>query len=82
VNIHHETGLVVPPADSAALADAMNRLAGDNALAKTMGTAARGRFEAHFTAAQMARAYTAIYRRVAAGFSGNAQTLADDFQTR
>jgi O-antigen biosynthesis rhamnosyltransferase len=64
VNIHNETGLVVPPADSAALAEAMNRLISDSVLAKAFGSAARLRFEERFTAAQMAKAYVEVYRGI------------------
>lgn len=39
-----EIGILVPPGDSAALADAMQRLAGDPALRKRMGDAARQRY--------------------------------------
>jgi glycosyltransferase involved in cell wall biosynthesis len=65
VNIHNQTGLVVPPADSAALANAMNRLGNDADLAKTFGNAARQRFEERFTATQMAKAYMDVYRKIA-----------------
>ena len=39
-----ETGILIPPGDSAALADAMHRLASDPALRKRMGQAARARY--------------------------------------
>src|SRR5689334_9906497 len=39
-----ETGILIPPRDSAALADAMQRLAADPALRKQMGAAARQRY--------------------------------------
>ena len=39
-----ETGILIPPRDSAALADAMQRLAADPALRKQMGDAARRRY--------------------------------------
>ena len=52
---HGETGLLVPPGDPAALAAALLRLVGDAALRMTMGTAGRRRYEAGFTAAEMAR---------------------------
>jgi rhamnosyl/mannosyltransferase len=67
VNRHEETGLVVPPADPAALAAAMQRLWDNPELARRMGEAARRRFDAEFTAARMAERYAALYRRVLDG---------------
>lgn len=69
VNRDGETGFVVPPADPAALAEAMTRLAGDPALAARMGAAARRRFEALFTAEAMGAAHLALYRRLASSTS-------------
>ena len=43
VNRDGVTGLVVPPADPAALRDAVNRLIADPELRRSMGTAARAR---------------------------------------
>lgn len=43
-----ETGLLVPPGDPAALAAAVNRLLGDDALRERMGRAARARYETRF----------------------------------
>jgi glycosyltransferase involved in cell wall biosynthesis len=45
-----KTGLLVPPRDPAALAGAMRRLAGDPALAETLGRNARKRIESDFGA--------------------------------
>ena len=64
VNIDGETGLVVPPADSAALAAAMQRLWDDPDLAARMGGRARQRYEELFTAEVMGAAYAALYRRL------------------
>jgi len=64
VNIDGETGIVVPPADPAALRAAMRRLQDDPALAAQMGARARARFESLFTAQQMGEAYLALYRKV------------------
>ena len=64
VNIDGETGLVVPPADSAALAAAMQRLWDDPDLAARMGGRARQRYEELFTADVMGAAYAALYRRL------------------
>jgi colanic acid/amylovoran biosynthesis glycosyltransferase len=42
---HEETGLIVPPADPTALADALVRLAADAGLRARLGTAARALVE-------------------------------------
>jgi rhamnosyl/mannosyltransferase len=61
VNVHEETGLIVPPADSKGLREAMRRLAGDAELAAQMGTKARERFERLFTASRMGERYAQLY---------------------
>ena len=55
-------GLVVPPGDARALADAMIRLAGDPARVARMGEAARARLSQGFTTAQVAEKFVALYR--------------------
>ena len=64
VNIDGDTGLVVPPSDSAALRAAMDRLHADPGMAQRMGTSARRRYEALFTGAVMGERYAEIYQRV------------------
>ena len=64
INIAGETGLVVPPANPPALADAMRRLWEDPAAAAEMGRRAALRFEQLFTADDMARAYAEVYRKL------------------
>ncbi|MFI4940068.1 MAG: glycosyltransferase [Burkholderiales bacterium] len=64
VNINGVTGLVVPPNDPAALRSAMQRIGTDGKLAAGMGRQARERFEALFTADQMAQSYVSLYRQV------------------
>jgi glycosyltransferase involved in cell wall biosynthesis len=59
------TGLLVAPGDSAALAQAMTRLASDPALVERMGTAARRRFESEFRADVVIDRIEAVYRRQA-----------------
>ena len=54
VNLHGETGLVVPPKDSRALAAAINQLANSRELIQRYGKAARKRFEQEFTLDKMA----------------------------
>ncbi len=61
-----ETGLLVPPNDPAALAAALLRLVQDAALRKSMGVAARRRYESQFTAAIMARSVETWVRHVLA----------------
>lgn len=64
VNQHGVTGLVVPPADSAALAAAISRLGDDPALRHKLGGQARDRALREFTTEAMARGTLAVYRQV------------------
>jgi glycosyltransferase involved in cell wall biosynthesis len=69
-----ETGLLVPPADPAALAGAIRALLGDRPLAERLARAGRARVEAEFSAAHMVREVTQVYRELlgprAAGNAG------------
>jgi rhamnosyl/mannosyltransferase len=65
VNKDEETGFVVAPESPNALADAMNRLLADEALAERMGLAARARYERLFSREALGREYAALYREVA-----------------
>jgi glycosyltransferase involved in cell wall biosynthesis len=65
VNIHGETGLVVPPSDPAALKDAMRTLYDNPAMAAEMGKQARNRFEENFTADKMVDRYVRLYEQLA-----------------
>jgi len=67
VNRHGVTGLLVPPANADALADAMNRLLEDDALRQRLGEAARRYVGEHFTRQRMARAVLALYEEVLSG---------------
>jgi rhamnosyl/mannosyltransferase len=58
------TGLVVPPADSNALKNALQQLWDNPALAAQYGMAARQRYLNLFTAQNMGRAYTEIYKNL------------------
>ena len=58
---HGVTGVLVPPEDPVALADAIERLLADPELRARFGAAGRARFEAHFSTEQEARAYEALY---------------------
>jgi rhamnosyl/mannosyltransferase len=62
VNAHEVSGLVVAPENPAALADAMNTLLSDDALVKTMGQAARERYERLFSGPALGRAYAELFR--------------------
>ncbi|HEY0278587.1 MAG TPA: glycosyltransferase family 4 protein [Solirubrobacterales bacterium] len=68
-----ETGLLVPPRDSGALADAMGRLIGDPAAASRLGSAARSRLEQRFTLARMVERTIAVYEGV--GFRSPVQAV-------
>lgn len=65
-NLHGETGLTVPPADAAALRQALDALHDNAALRARCGAAARQRYLQHFTAEAVRDAYTALYRRTLA----------------
>jgi rhamnosyl/mannosyltransferase len=62
VNLNGQTGLVIPPDDADALADAMRTLANNPDAARQYGRNARDRFEAILTADQMAQSYLELYR--------------------
>ncbi len=68
---HGETGLLVPPHDIAALADALARLAGDPAARQAMGAAGRALVEREFgeatVASQTLLLYQALLRRAGSG---------------
>ena len=63
--IDNETGLLVPPRDGIALADALGRLAGDPALRQRLGSAARQRVLDHFSQDRIASETLALYRSLA-----------------
>ncbi|MDD8027456.1 MAG: glycosyltransferase family 4 protein [Acidobacteriota bacterium] len=58
---HEETGLLVPPGDSAALAGAVNRLLDDPDLAARLGARARETIPPRFRLARMVDEYAEIY---------------------
>ena len=61
INVHGETGLVVPPADPPALREAMRVLWEDPQQVLEMGACARQRYEQLFTAERMGRQMAALY---------------------
>ena len=64
VSRHGETGLTVPPRDSAALAGAANRLLSDPGLRASLGEAGRRRAHDDFSAERMIERTLEIYREV------------------
>lgn len=61
-----ETGLLVPPDDATALADAITKLANDHDLRRRLGSAARARALEHFSLAGMVDTYQRLYERLLA----------------
>ncbi|MCS0809651.1 glycosyltransferase family 4 protein [Massilia agilis] len=76
INIDNETGLVVPPSNPQALAEAMRKLWDNPALAADMGRRAAQRYRELFTSEQMAASYTALYRELVARHAGQALATA------
>lgn len=64
VVLEGKTGLLVPPEDVLALADALARLLDDSALAETLGSAARRRAEEMFSLESVAGRYCEVYRKI------------------
>ncbi len=64
INLHGETGFVVPPNHPDELATAMNRLLSDPTCAQRMGEAARQRYERLFSATLMGQSYAALFRDI------------------
>ena len=64
INVHGETGLVVPPSDHEALRAAMRRLWHDPQMAQEMGRRAEARYWQLFTSAQMADNYARLYQEL------------------
>lgn len=64
VNEAGVSGLLVPPADSTALAEAMSELNSDPDRCREMGAAGQARFQQLFTAREMAQRYQNLYARL------------------
>jgi glycosyltransferase involved in cell wall biosynthesis len=64
---HEVSGLCVPDGDTAAMADAMQRLLTDGALARSLGAAAREQVRREFSWEQMAARVERVYREAIAG---------------
>jgi rhamnosyl/mannosyltransferase len=67
INVHSQTGLVVPPADSAALKKALDFLFANPSVAAKLGRNALQRYEDVFTANAMGSAYAALYKKIVLG---------------
>jgi glycosyltransferase involved in cell wall biosynthesis len=59
--VHGETGLLVPAADSAALAAGIRAILGDRAMAQRLGEAGRARVHREFSAARMTAEVAGVY---------------------
>ena len=66
INIHEDTGLVVPPSDPQAFGEAMRTLWDKPEMAAAMGKRAAARYWELFTAEQMAASYKALYEELVA----------------
>lgn len=64
INIHGETGIVVPPSDADALHRAMAQLWSNEEVAKRFGAAAEKRYWNVFTADKMVRCYSDLYQKL------------------
>lgn len=64
INIHNETGIVVPPNDTRVLREAMVYLNEKPEIAEKMGLQARMRYQELFTAPKMASSYLNVYHAV------------------
>lgn len=64
VNVSGETGIVIPPLNPGALANAMSFIFNNSAEVKKMGLAAKKRFDKVFHANKMVLAYKSLYRKI------------------
>jgi rhamnosyl/mannosyltransferase len=64
INIHRDTGLVVPPNEPDALREALVLMYNNPELASSMGRNARKRFEQEFTAEKMVDSYLGLYNEL------------------
>lgn len=67
INIHNETGLVVPPSNPLAFREAMRTLWEDPERAAAMGVKAEARYRQLFTADDMGRKWTELYQELLDG---------------
>ncbi|MEO4048057.1 glycosyltransferase family 4 protein [Pseudomonas sp. CAU 1711] len=64
INVHNETGLVVPPSDPQAFRAAMDKLWDDPEMCERMGRKAQERYGQLFTAERMGRQMALLYREL------------------
>ena len=67
INIHKETGFVVPPSDPISLRQAMDYLWNHPEVAKDMGRQAEARYWGLFPAEKMAQSYVTLYKELLKG---------------
>jgi glycosyltransferase involved in cell wall biosynthesis len=65
--VHGETGLLVPPGDPQAQAEALLQLLADRGLAEAMGARGRKRLEVEFTVEKMAQRHAEVYLAMGLG---------------
>ena len=66
VNVHGETGFVVPPSDPVALGSALRRLLADSSLRQRLGAAAAARIREHHDRRAMVAGIRSVYERAVA----------------
>ena len=71
--LHGETGLLVPPRNPLALADAIEQVICDLELARQMGDKGRQRVQRHFTMDAMIARHLALYRELLARHQASTQ---------
>jgi glycosyltransferase involved in cell wall biosynthesis len=74
VVLNGHTGVLVPPEDAAALADAILLLLGDPALAGGLGESGRLRVDKEFSVTAMVQRYEALYAELLSSFSPRMST--------
>ena len=82
INLHLETGLVVPPSDPASLAQAINRLMADDALSLKLGQGARARWQRYFTPVVVGQAYKNLYEKLSGANVNSAGILTQEARLR
>lgn len=64
--VHNESGIIIPPRDPKAMAEAIERLVHDPALRKKMGTAGNAYVSTHYTVDRSVQELKAVYRQLLA----------------
>ncbi|MFQ6057990.1 MAG: glycosyltransferase family 4 protein [Anaerolineae bacterium] len=70
---HRETGVLVPPGDEVALAEAVLALLADPESRRAIGSAGRQRVKAHFDVTHLTRKIEAVYEGLLAGMNKDAR---------